>query len=73
MSTVQTSLHDLETDRAADTNGIVVQEVDEAVACGRLGCRETTGLVQAVVKGIGTRVVCPEHLGELVEQEVSRA
>jgi len=48
-------------------------EVVDATVCGAAGCHETDLLLQATVSEYGSRVLCPDHLEQLVEREVSNS
>jgi len=42
-----------------------------AHCCGALGCHEKTALLEVVIDGYGTRVVCPGHAEYLVGRETT--
>jgi hypothetical protein len=44
-----------------------------ADVCGALGCRERSVLLQTVIDGFGRRVLCIDHLTDLVHREVDDA
>lgn len=54
-----------------DVSGVAV-EVADAAGCSALGCRENDGLVQVSINGFGSRTLCPEHLEELIDREVTK-
>ena len=54
-----TTLSDVDIERAPD-----------AAVCGAGGCRETAKLLLGVIKGVGQRVLCCEHMADLVRREV---
>mgnify|MGYP006311228713 CR=1 FL=1 len=66
--TAITDATDCEPAITIDVEGVAV-EVADAAACARLGCRRGDDLLRATVDGVGTRVVCPPHLQELLERE----
>ncbi len=51
-----------------DLDGVVIEGA-EAAACGAAGCLETEPLWRVEIDGFGQRVVCLEHLGELLKRE----
>lgn len=67
--TAITDASDCEPAITIDVEGAAVELADGAAACARLGCRRGDDLLRATVDGVGTRVVCPPHLQELLERE----
>lgn len=51
-----------------DVPGVTV-EIVEAACCVALGCRVNEPLSKVTIDGFGTRVVCPEHLEDLIARE----
>jgi hypothetical protein len=50
-------------------SGVKAAPKPEAFACGYRGCRLTDYLAELYVEGVGTRVLCPIHVLDLVERE----
>jgi hypothetical protein len=50
--------------------GVEVEDAEDAAACGASGCRRTEDLVRGRVQEYGQRVLCSEHLAELIKREV---
>jgi hypothetical protein len=42
----------------------------DAGVCGAIGCQNTTRLVRGIIEGFGERVLCAEHMADLVRREV---
>ena len=53
-----------------DVPGVAVEIVD-AECCVALGCHVQEPLSKATIDGYGTRVVCPEHLEDLLAREAN--
>lgn len=51
-----------------DVPGVTVEIVD-ACCCAALGCHVHDPLSRVTIDGFGTRVVCPEHLEDLIDRE----
>lgn len=50
--------------------GVHTEPASDADVCGSLGCHETARLVRGVIEGFGQRVLCAEHMADLVRREV---
>lgn len=50
--------------------GVDLEPAPRAAACGATGCRETAQLVRGVIEGFGQRVLCADHMADLIRQEV---
>lgn len=48
-------------------------EVVDATICGAAGCHSSEMLLQATISKYGSRVLCPDHLEQLVEREVANS
>lgn len=53
--------------------GVTIEAAPDADACVRWGCRQGEQLVKATIEGVGPRVVCPDHLPDLVEEKAINA
>ena len=49
---------------------VETEPAPDADVCGFLGCRETAQLIRGVIDGFGQRVLCAEHMADLVRREV---
>jgi len=54
----------------AGLSGVDLEPASNAAACGAAGCRETGQLIRGVIEGFGQRVLCAEHMADLVRREV---
>lgn len=64
-----TESSDLPPNLAALT-GVDLEPENDAAACGAAGCQETAKLIRGVINGFGQRVLCADHMAELVCREV---
>lgn len=49
---------------------VTIEPAPDAVACGAAGCRDSSQLLRAVIEGFGKRVLCPDHVVDLVRRKV---
>ncbi|WP_363463619.1 hypothetical protein [Halogeometricum borinquense] len=54
----------------AALTGVDLEPASDAAACGAAGCRETAQLIRGVIEGFGQRVLCADHMADLVRREV---
>jgi hypothetical protein len=54
----------------AALTGVDLEPAPDAAACGATGCRETAQLIRGVVEGFGQRVLCADHMADLIRREV---
>ena len=56
-------------DLAAIT-GVDLEPAPDSAACGAAGCRETAQLLRGVIQEVGQRVLCADHMADLIRREV---
>jgi len=49
--------------------GVELEAAPEADACGALGCRRHQQLVRGVIEDFGKRVLCADHMADLIRRE----
>jgi hypothetical protein len=54
----------------AALTGVDLEPAPDATVCGAAGCGETALLIRGVIKGFGQRVLCADHMADLVRREV---
>ena len=50
--------------------GVDLEPASDAAACGAAGCCETAQLICGIIEGFGQRVLCAEHMADLIRREV---
>lgn len=53
-----------------DIDAVDLEPASNAHACGAAGCTETSQLIHGVIKQVGQRVLCVNHMADLIRQEV---
>mgnify|MGYP006273368013 CR=1 FL=1 len=54
----------------ATITGVDLEPAPDAAACGASGCRETAQLLRGVIQEVGQRVLCADHMADLIRREV---
>lgn len=50
--------------------GVDIEPAPDAAVCGATGCREKAQLLRGVIEDFGRRVLCANHMTDLVCREV---
>lgn len=50
--------------------GVDLERAPDAAACGAAGCRDTAQLIRVVIERFGQRVLCADHMADLIRREV---
>lgn len=53
-----------------DLDAVDLEPATNAHACGAAGCTETSQLIHGAIKQVGQRVLCVDHMADLIRQEV---
>lgn len=59
-----------QSDYAAKLAGVELEPAPDAAACGAAGCRDTVQLIRGEIEKFGQRVLCADHMADLIQKEV---
>lgn len=55
---------------ACSLAGVEIDTAPNATVCGALGCQKTEDLHRGIIDDVGQRVLCTEHLEQILIREV---